>query len=116
MQERVVIPSPALLAGEDEGEGTEHLGAGRGRSLRRRVANRNPHLNPLPRVVRERRTIHLAEGARSVLRDAWRRPWAEPAAGCDGGMLRPVGSRRRFTRRASAAARSAAEGRHDTTI
>jgi len=30
MQERAVVPSPALLAGEDEGEGTEQLGRGGG--------------------------------------------------------------------------------------
>ncbi len=32
--------------------------------------------------------MRWAEGRRSVLRLAWCRPWAEPAAGCDGGELR----------------------------
>ena len=50
------IPSPALLAGEGEGEGTMSGPSGPlGLALQGHPKNRYPHLNPLPRVMRERR-------------------------------------------------------------
>src|SRR5881296_2790719 len=68
------IPSPALLAGEGEGEGTLLFGRGGAPDAKRHLANRNPHLNPLPRVVRERRVFHIAVVRRGVVRRGSRRP------------------------------------------
>src|SRR5882724_278043 len=49
-----------------QGEGTVQLGRGGARNLKQRLANRNPHLNPLPRVMRERRPFHIAVVSRSA--------------------------------------------------
>src|SRR5947209_7728407 len=112
MQERAVVPSPALLAGEDEGEGTEQLGRGgardpnRRRANQRRLANRNPHLNPLPRVMRER-AVHLAVGGPGVLQCRSPRPGPNQPLEATAGSCRALASSRLFTRRASAASRSA---------
>ena len=75
MKEQAVIPSPALLAGEDEGEGTEQLGCGGARDLNRRFANRNPHLNPLPRVVLSltHKSACWTRTANCDTRERWRR-------------------------------------------
>ena len=101
------IPSPASLAGEGEGEGTLQLGRGGARELARRLANRNPHLNPLPRVMRERRPFHIAVVSRSVVRSRARRPGPNQPLEATAARCGAFGLGRRFTRRASAATRSA---------
>ena len=50
-----MIPSPALLAGEGQGEGSSSGPKARSALRRKAVEMRNPHLNPLPRAMRERR-------------------------------------------------------------
>src|SRR5262249_9550649 len=45
MVDKAGIPSPALVAGEDKGEGTEHLGCGGAGGLQSRPTTRRRHLN-----------------------------------------------------------------------
>ena len=97
------IPSPASLAGEGEGEGTERLGRGGARDLRRRLAKRSPHLNPLPRVVRERRTFHFAVDKQKGLTVCITSARPNQPLEATAGSCRALASRRSFTRRASAA-------------
>src|SRR5262245_8066684 len=105
MEQRAVMPSPALLAGEDEGEGTEQLGCGGARALHRRSTTRNPHLNPLPRVVRERGTFHFAVVRCGRLLWQLHRPGPNQPLETTAGTSRAFGSRVLLTRRASAASR-----------
>src|SRR5436309_5436939 len=105
VMEKTVIPSPASLAGEGEGEGTLLLGRGGARDLQRRLANRNPHLNPLPRVVRERRPLHFAVVRGVALRSGSRRSGPNQPLEATAGTCGALGLGRRFTRRASAATR-----------
>src|SRR5438067_860607 len=104
VMENAVIPSPALLAGEGEGEGTVLLGRGGVRDLERRLANRNPHLHPLPRVVRER-AFRLAVLRRGRLRSVVRRAGPNQPLEATAGRCAAFGSSRLLTRRASAATR-----------
>ena len=90
------VPSPALLAGEGEGEGTSLFG-GEGWDAEARLASWNPHLNPLPRVLRERTVFHFSMQSR------WRMPNQplEPTAG----RCCALESRRSSRRRGSAPGR-----------